>query len=132
MTQEFCEHLEDYSIAFGRAKASYGNCLNLIEKIIEDPAEKELRTTMEHSLDDWVQETRDLRMLFKNMVKSGGIELAGNSGSGEESNQDSILATCSECSFQIPKLVFSEFDLTDEENPLYQGQALPQPAGAGV
>ena len=131
MTQEFCEHLEEYGVAFVRAQASYGNCLNLVDKIIEDPTKKELRTTLEKALDEWVLETRQLRELFKNLAKDGEIKLITNPDLKEMSNLNPISAICCECSFQIPRLEFSEFDLTDERNPTYHGQNLPQPAGAG-
>ena len=131
MTQEFCEHLDEYGVAFGRAQASYGNCLNLVDKIIEDPANKELRRTLENNLDEYVLETRQLRELFKNMAKDGEIKLITNPDLKEQDNLNPKFAICCDCSFQVPRLEFSEFDLTDENNPTYRGQNLPQPAGAG-
>lgn len=132
MTQNFCEHLEEYGVVFGRAKASYGNCLNLLDKVIVNPEDKELRTTLENSLDEWVLETRNLRQLFVNMKKKGEIELAADSELEENDNSSLPIASCSACSFVIPKLEFKEFDLSNEDKPTYRGQTLPRPAGAGV
>lgn len=132
MPQEFCEHLEEYGTSFGRAKASYGNCLNLVDKIIENLVENELRRTLENSLDEWVLETRNLRSLFKKMVKKGKIEIIYESDLQKQGSVEPNRAKCCSCSFQIPRLEFSEFDLTDEDNPKYLGQPLPLPAGADV
>ncbi len=132
MTQEFCEHLDEYGVAFGRAKASYGNCLNLVDKIIEDPEMGELRKTLENSLDDWVLETRKLRELFSKMIKAREIELVPNEDQENMTSLDSRTAQCRACSFQIPRLEFPEFNFEDEENPTYRGQSLPLPAGAGA
>ena len=132
MTQEFCEHLEEYGVAFGRAKASYGNCLNLVDKVIVSPDEKELRTTLEHSLDEWTQETWNLRKLFAGMKNKGEIALTDSSALSESSSQNLKVAVCSACSFTIPRLEFKEFNLSDEDNVTYRGQPLPRSAGAGV
>ncbi len=132
MNQEFCEHLEEYGVAFGRARASYENCLNLLDKALEDPGENGLRGTLENSMDEWVLETRNLRELFSKLVKSGEIELLKNEELDESDNLNPTIALCCECSFQIPRLVFSEFDLTNEAGPKFRGQTLPQPVGAGV
>lgn len=132
MTQEFCEHLDEYGVAFGRAKASYENCLNLIEKIIENPGGRELRRTLEKALDEWVLETRNLRGLFKKMKKSGQVELIKNPDSDDNPSLNTTSAICGDCSFQVPKLEFPEFELKDESHPTFRGQTLPLPAGAGV
>ncbi len=128
MTQDFCEHLEEYAIAFGRAKASYGNCLNLLDKIIDDPTVLELCTTLENALDEWVLETRQLRELFRKMAKKGEIELVTNPDPEEKADLKSAFPICRDCSSQVPRLEFSEFDLTDENNPTFRLQALPRPA----
>lgn len=132
MPQEFCEHLDEYGVSFGRAKASYVNCLNLIDKIIENLVENELRKTLENSLDEWVLETRNLRSLFKKMAKNGKIEIINDPDLQNEGSVKPNRAKCCFCSFQIPRLEFPEFDLTDIDNPTYLGQRLPLPVEADV
>lgn len=132
MNQKFCEHLDEYEVAFGRAKASYGNCVNLVDKVIEDPSAPELRTTLENSLDEWVLETRKLRELFTKMTESGKIELTQDKEPDKPSGLNPASPICADCSFKLPRLEFTEFDLTDADNPTYRGQPLPQPVGAEV
>ena len=69
MAPNFCEHLDEYGVVYGRAQASYDSCLHLMDKLIEDLHEPQLRRTMEKLLDEWVLETRKMRSHFEELVK---------------------------------------------------------------
>ncbi len=132
MAKEFCEHLADYGVLFGRAQASYGSCLLIIDKIIEEMHEPDLRRTLEKALDNWVMETRRLQGCFADLVKNGSIGMAGESELPEGSHFEGVIPLCGDCNFQIPRLEFSEFDLSDDLNPKFRGMELPMPKGVEV
>ncbi len=132
MAQDFCDHLDDYGVLFGRAQASYENCLYIIDKIIEELHEPELRRTLEKALDEWVSETRRMQDLFARLVKDGSIDMAGSSDSSKGSQLESVLPVCGDCNFRVPRLNFPEFELNTDQQPKFRGQELPLPVGAGA
>ena len=129
MAHQFCEHLDEYGVLFGRAQASYDSCLHIMDKIIEDLNKPPLRRTMEKSLDEWVLETRKMRSYFEDLVNNGSIDFEKKTqlNEGEVSGVEAPL--CAQCQMVVPRLVFKEFDLSDESNPTYKGAKLPTPAG---
>ncbi len=131
MAHEFCEHLDDYGVLFGRAKASYENCLHIMDKIIEEIDESNLRRILEKALDEWVLETRRMQNSFADLVKNGSIGMAGAADPSESLSLEGVVPTCGDCGFQVPRLVFSEFDLTENQNPKFRGTELPLPQEAG-
>ncbi len=87
----------------------------------------DLKETLEKSLDEWVSETRDMQDSFKKLVKEGDIELEKTQQ--EETSERKFSAFCGECHLKVPRLEFSEFDLSDEENPKFRNEMLPLPVG---
>lgn len=132
MKHDFCEHLDEYEVAFGRAQASYENCLNLVDNIIEGSEARDLQRTLENSMDEWIVETRKLREMFKKMEGAGAIILTKGPGKAGKVAENPSFAACIVCNYSIPRLEFPEFDLSDEDHPTFRGEALPLPAGAEV
>ena len=126
MNPGFCDHLDDYGVLFGRAQASYENCVHLLDKIIENMADSELRRTLEKALDEWVSETRRLQSSYEDYVKAGTIKVE-TSGKGQKMTPEMAVSVCSECSFRVPRLTFPEFELSDNHPALYRGKELPGP-----
>ncbi len=129
MEPTFCDHLDDYGVKFGRAKASYNNCLHLIDSMIKDFPQNDLSSTLEGALDEWVRETHDLRGSFESLVKSGSIEILSAGETELVIKGPSQGPKCTKCDFSVPKLTFPEFDLSDDDNPKYRGQELPTMVG---
>ncbi len=132
MAQGFCDHLDDYSVLFGRAQASYENCLYIIDKIIEEMNDPELRQTLENALDEWVSETRRMQDSFANLVKDGSIDMASPTELSKGSQLESVIPVCCDCNFRVPRLNFPEFDLNNDQQPKFRGQELPLPVGVGA
>jgi len=129
MAQEFCEHLDEYGVLFGRAQASYENCLHLVDKIIEDMDQPELRRTLESALDEWVGETRRMQESFVDLVNNGSIDVVVQPELPPGNQNADPIPLCCDCNFRIPRLHFPEFDLIDEDKPKYRGRELPLPVG---
>ena len=133
---EFCEHLDEYGVLFGRAQASYESCLNIMDKMIEAPGNKELSRTLEKGLDEWVLETRNLRSLFTKLVKDGSIKLPSSlpveTSPDPEPDPEPKTPSCRNCGFQVPKLVFPEFLRENDGQMKYRGELLPLPTAAEV
>ncbi len=120
MATDFCEHLDEYGVLFGRAGASYQSCLALIDKLEEDPSDSNLCRLLEKGLDEWVLETRNLRNRFKELHRDGGIELLN-------SPKKPKIPTCPQCGFQIPRLEFPEFQEDASGQITFRGKPLSVP-----
>ncbi len=132
MAKEFCDHLDDYGVLFGRAQASYENCLYIIDKIIKEMHDPKLRRTLEKALDEWVSETRRMQDSFAGLVKDGSIDMTGPSDLTKGSQLDSVVPVCCDCNSRVPRLNFPEFELNDDQQPKFRGQELPLPVGVGA
>ena len=92
----------------------------------------ELRRTLEKGIDEWISETRRVRDSFSILVTDQNINLLRASDDEEASEITEATPICAECQFQVPKLEFLEFDLSEDKNPRFRGQELPVPVGSGA
>lgn len=141
MARDFCEHLEEYGVLYGRAEASYRNCVNLMEAILgsmvepslADPStvdpstvDPSLVATLRKALSEWVTETATVREEFQDLVAEGAIELIRNTVAGRSFQQDRS-PICAECRAGLPRLEFPDFHWDEEGGLSFQGKPLPEP-----
>ncbi len=126
MPVDFCEHLESYGVAYGRARASYRHCVHLLETCLEEPQNSALPTNLAASLQEWLTETGTLRQQFKLLVDEGTIVLARNP-EAERKFQGGRFPVCGACAFQVPRLEFSDFRWDESGELLFQEKPLPVP-----
>ncbi len=129
MTRDFCEHLDEYGVLYIKAEASYHQCVNLLDNLVEEVENQELVENLNRILGEWVQETGELRVAFAALVEDGEIEMVKASSHLRKSH-DGYSAVCGSCNHHLPRLEFNEFKQDREGIFTFRGHELPQPQSA--
>lgn len=129
MTHDFCEHLDEYGVLYIKAEASYHQCVNLLDNLVEEVENQDLAENLNQTLEEWLQETRELRETFAELVEDGEIELVQASSHLRKSH-GGLSAMCGSCQHHLPRLEFHEFKQDREGIFTFRGHELPQPQSA--
>ena len=119
MAEGFCEHLHTYESLFEGAETSYGECLELMDRILAGEHSKAIKGQLMDSLNLWELQTRELRNKFVQLTEKGSVLLPA-----EEQNPTPV---CGHCGQEVKRLAFPEFVFEDDGSVHFRGQRIKSP-----
>lgn len=119
MADGFCKHLHTYEALFEGAQTAYGQCLELMDKVLAGNHSKIIKNQLMDSLNLWEFQTRELRKKFVRLTEKGEVLLPN-----EEQNTSPV---CARCGQEIQHLAFPEFVFGDDGSVQFRGQLIQSP-----
>ena len=124
MAREFCPHLENYGKMFRGAEEAYRVCVEIMDEVLDGPADHSLLAQLGGALDSWEKQTRILRSTFVSLKDRGHVLLP------REGQNDTPV--CGHCGFELPRLEFAEFKFHEDGRVEFRGRELDLPAAASA
>ena len=119
MTDKFCSHLKSYGMLYEGASAAYTDCLELMDRVLAGERAPGVLNQLEHNLNTWEMQTRELRSKFSRLSNQGEILLPS-----EGQNDQPVCAHCGE---SVERLEFAEFEFREDGSVYFRSQQIKAP-----
>lgn len=124
MPEEFCTHLTTYGLLYEGAAIAYEDCLELMDQLLADPHDQSRINQLEHTLNTWEMQTRELREKFVKLTEKGEI-LLPNEGQNDQ-------PVCAHCGEEVKRLAFPEFTFEEDGSVTFRGKIIQEPVAETV
>ena len=130
MSDQFCEHLNDYGLLYSKAEASYRNCNSLVERILAEGPDRGQVELLTAALEEWQKDDREMREALVILATTDKIKIPRKKPHAHKRHGS---PRCAVCGFPVPKLKFPEWNIAANGTVAFQGNELPvgQPAPVG-
>lgn len=139
MAHQFCDHLDEYGAQFTRTEASYHQCMNLLERIMEVGPSRDMVDLVTRALAEWSTEVEKLREMLVEAVREGRVRVpSGIVHRAGGAHRSGVLAikrrrvarnsghpVCTECRFAVPRLEYPDWQFAHNGSPSFRGVELP-------
>ena len=127
MPGQFCQHLEEYGVQYTRTEAAYQAFNAMMDRVLQAEDATTLVESLARALEDWNKESQALRKMFFEMYGSGKILLPERhfQKGRKPGRGPSGRAKCRECSREIPRLEFKEWQVAYNGAVNFRGEELP-------
>jgi hypothetical protein len=140
MAHPFCEHLDQYGVQYTRTEASYRQCVNLLERLMNGGPSPELVPLVTSALQEWSYEDQKLREMLVNEVRDGRVLVPSGIVPREGAAairlrrraKKSSHPVCATCRFAVPRLEYPEWQFAHNGQVSFRGQDLVLPATTPV
>ncbi|MFT5234532.1 MAG: hypothetical protein ACI9UK_001893 [Candidatus Krumholzibacteriia bacterium] len=132
MAHQFCDHLDEYGVQYTRTEASYRQCVNLLERIMDENAPGGLTSLITSAVREWTEEGEKLRTMLVTAVAVGEVRVptaivknaAQKSPRSRQSSKENEHPICAACGFAVPRLDYPEWKLAANGNVSFKDQEL--------
>ena len=121
MPTRFCEHLQEYGSLYAEAEEAYRRCNSLVEEILADGPDAEKVEELNGALEAWLQHDQGLRDALVELVTSDKVRIPKKKRNARKRHG---VSHCTECRFEIPKLMFSEWEIAYNGTVAFQGDEI--------
>jgi len=132
MAHHFCDHLDEYGAQYIRTEASYKQCVNLLDRLMNDGPAPELVELVTTALREWATEDNTLRQMLLDAVSGGQVRVPRgilSNSSARERNRAKTKShpVCSTCHFVVPRLIYPEWTFAHNGAASFRGVPVPGP-----
>jgi hypothetical protein len=132
MAHKFCDHLDEYGVQYTRTEASYRQCVNLLERIMDENSPGGLTSLVASAVKEWTEEDEKLRAMLVAAVVAGKVwvptaivkNAAQISPRSRHSAKEKEHPVCAECGFAVPRLNYPEWKLAANGEVSFKDQDL--------
>lgn len=127
--EKFCNHLQEYAAAYGRAETAYQALNTLVDRAVAGGNPAAMASPLTEAVATWRREDSALRDLFRELFDAGRILLprshARHGRHGHPTGHPKGHAKCSDCLREIPRLEYKEWQIAHNGTVNFRGQELP-------